>query len=96
FWITTLIILIILATLGIIFREKVKLWWFILREKMSARFGKKPAAVQRATPTAPFSPMARPMMPQRYIMQPKAPIRPVVKDKEMEEALRKLREMSKK
>lgn len=96
FWITTLVILIILATLGIIFREKVKLWWFILREKMSARFGNKPAAVQRTTPTAPFSPMARPMMPQRYAMQPTAPIRPVAKDKEMEEALRKLREMSKK
>lgn len=90
-WIIVLLILITLAVLAIVYREKLKIWWFKLLEK----FKKKPAAQSAQRPGAPFAPSVRPMMPQPMMPQ-RAPIRPVARDKEMEEALRKLREMSKK
>ncbi len=97
FWIILLLILSILVVLAIIFREKVKIWWFKFREWIKTKLGKKPAQQPAArAPGAPFAPTARPMMPP-MMMRPQAParpIRPVAKDKEMEEALRKLREMS--
>ncbi len=102
FWIVVLLILIALTVLGIIFREKVKLWWFKLREAMTTRFRKKnvasPVSPAIARPNMQFAPATRPMMMpvRRPIMQPGAPVRPIVRDKEMEEAMRRLREMSKK
>ncbi len=98
FWIVTLIILIILAALGIIFRHKVLVWWY----KLSEKFKKKPIMQQKPMPIRPgqqIGPYPRQMMaklmPQQ--VQPKMqmrPIKPVAKDKELEEALKKLREMS--
>lgn len=88
-WIVLLIILIGIVILGIIYRAKLKIWWFKLKEK----FRKKPTAPPPARPMAsaarpvPFMPFAR-FMPQQR--------KPVVRDRGMEEALRKLREMSKK
>jgi hypothetical protein len=106
-WIVILIILIALVALAIIYRDKVKVLWFRLKEKLKEKFGKKKAAAAPqagARPGAPFMPFARPMLPQPRMMPPqtrpvvpiRAPIRPVARDKEMEEALRKLREMSRK
>ena len=96
FWIVILVILIILVALGIVFREKVKFWWFRLSESIAARFAKKPAVQMTGRPNMQVTP-SRPMMAQRPFMQPRAPIRPAAtKDREMEEAMRKLREMSKK
>lgn len=96
FWIILLLILIVIVVLAIVFREKVKIWWF----KMKSKFKKKPVAqpVPQQRPGAPFAPLTRPMMPQtRTMIVPQRPqIRPYPKDKEMEEALRRLREMSKK
>ena len=97
FWIVLLIILVVLAALGIIFRNKLKMWWY----KIAERFRKKPTAQQPARPMMPgqqLGPYPRQMMQQRPMTQPAMqarPIRPVAKDKEMEEALKKLREMAK-
>ncbi len=100
-WITLLVILIILVVLGIIFREKVKVWWFKLLEWFKTKFKKKPGAAvgppRTGVPqrTAPYAPYGRPMPPmQRPLMQPRVPFKPA-RDKDMEEALKKLREMSK-
>jgi hypothetical protein len=84
-WIIILIVLVVLVALGILFRNKLKIWWYKIAEK----FKKKPTA----------QPIARTMMPRqqfgypRQMIQQRA-IRQVPKDKEMEEALRKLREMA--
>ncbi len=106
-WIILLLILIGLVVAGIIYRDKVKIWWFktveFVKVKMLKKKGAVPATPQR-TPMpqqragAPYAPYGRPMLPpaQRApIARPMA--RPPVKsrDKEMEDALRKLREMSK-
>jgi hypothetical protein len=102
-WIVLLIILIAAAALGIIYREKVKMWWFKLMEKFKKKTvtpvqpAGKPA-LQGARPGAPFAPFMRPMpVQQRPIVRP-APAKfvPKPRDKEMEEALKKLKEMSKK
>jgi len=94
-WIILLLILIALVVLGIIYRDKVKIWWFKIKE----RFKKKPVqpiAQAGQRPAMPYAP-TRPMMPQpRAPIMQRPTIRPYPKDKEMEEALRKLREMSKK
>ena len=98
-WIYILIVLIILTALGIIFRNKLKMSWY----KIAERFKKKPIATQPSQrpmmPGQQFGPYPRQMMPQRPMIQPAMQtraIRPVPKDKEMEDALKKLREMAKK
>jgi len=91
-WIVLLVVLIGAVIAGIIFREKVKFLWYRLTEGIGSRFAKKPSA--------PAAVPARPMMPARGpVMMPfrgPAPARPVARDREMEEAMRKLKEMSKK
>ena len=107
-WIVILLILIALVVFGIIYRAKVKIWWFKFMEWFKAKILRKKAGLGAPTkaaapaarpmpqrPGAPFAPFARPMMPVRPVAQP-ARFQPKPKDKEMEEALRKLREMSKK
>jgi hypothetical protein len=71
-WLWLLIILIILTVLAIIFREKVKIWYF----KIKSKFRKGPPV----TPTRPGFPpgfppqgMQRPGMPQRPGMMPFRP-----------------------
>jgi len=86
-WIILLLILIALVVLGIIYRDKVKLYWHGLNEK----FKKKPAK-QPPRPGARYpAPPGRPGLPQRPVMMqgrpmPMRPVRPVrggIKDKEM-------------
>ena len=96
-WIIILLaFLILLVILAIIYRNKLRLWWFRFRGKASVR------------PTGPSPPpsIQRPMMravPRFGAVTPRpirtAPPRPVTRpapgDKEFEETMRKLREMSK-
>jgi len=87
-----LIILIIAAVLGIIYRNKVKVWVYKIRGKATT----KPVPAKSYTPALPPRPI--PLgMPRPIIPRPSpAPARPSApKDREMEETLRKLREMSK-
>jgi hypothetical protein len=64
-----LVILIILVILAIIFREKIKLWWY----KMNSKFKKEDG--EGATKGAPFGPSAPGMMPMQRspMMRPGMP-----------------------
>ena len=99
-WIIILIILIILVVLAIIFRHKLKIWWFTFKGKAKVspvvRPGVPPVGTTfRAPQQPPYRPMAS-GYPTRAAPV-RAPVRKPasVKDKEMEETLKKLREMSK-
>lgn len=93
-WLYLLIILIILVVLGIIFRNKLSIWIFQLRNKF-----KKGPVTQTRPPFMPPSSgarMARPMFPQQFRQQPRPGVKPKSKlDQELDETLKKLRDMSK-
>jgi len=93
-WIIILIVLIILAVLAIIFRHKLQIWWFKFRG------GVKSTPVVRPGP--PSSPrmmvpraMQRPFSPQGQQMPIRRAMPNQPRDVEMDETLKKLREMSK-
>lgn len=84
-WIIILLILIILVVLAIVFRHRIKLW---LHKK------KGPSSTPITVRRPPFPPAGPARMPPtRPAMMPAR--RPSAQDKEMEDTLRKLREMSK-
>jgi len=89
-WIIIFSILIILVILGIIYRNKLKMWWFKMRSKKG---GDKPSTT---TPRAPprFPPIQRGPPIQRTPLNRRPMPRQSKTDKEMEETLKKLREMS--
>ena len=95
-WIIILVILIILAALAIIFRHKLQLWWFNFRRKRRNSGGLKPSSPPpgynsgRALPRRPL-PMGYAGPSQRGI--PRRALS--AKDKELEETLKKLKEMGK-
>ena len=104
FWIILLIILIILVVLAIIFRDKVRVWWFKFRGKAKTTPITKPGSgtgmplqFNRPRPVGPFGPRPVQRVPSSVGSQPrlfgKKPVNQ--KDKEMEETLKKLREMAK-
>lgn len=90
-WIILLIILIIILALAIIFRHKLQLWWFKLRNKGNG---------SNSQPSQPRSPPRFPPASQPPIQRPnlikRQPVRraPSKMDNDMEETLKKLREMS--
>lgn len=99
-----LIILIILVILAIIFRNQLKVWWFKTKSGFKSRKGPEPTS----RPLPPNYPLGRPpLIPRQIIPRPAprppiraAPGRPVPqnraqKDKEFEETMKKLRNMSK-
>ena len=89
-WIIILIILIGLATLGIIYRDKLKVWWHRMMERFKKAPAPKPAAPARAMPPGAARPPYYPYGPAG----PRAPPRAVSpRDREMEETLKKLREI---
>ncbi|MEK6850438.1 MAG: hypothetical protein AABX85_02605 [Nanoarchaeota archaeon] len=100
--IITIIILIILVVLAIIFRNKLKIWWFKFKGKAKVssitRPGVPPSSGQAHMPQPVYRPapssFSRPgqirAMPRTVARKPISD-----KDKEMEETLKKLREMSK-
>ena len=100
-WIVLLIILIVLVVLAIIFRDKLRVWWFKFRGKASSTPVTKPSGPPgpprmqfRPRPIGPFGP--RQLPPAQRTIQKPVQTRPMSeKDKEMEETLKKLREMSK-
>jgi len=96
-WVWLLVILIILVIIAIFFRNQLRIWLFRIKNKF--RKGPAPSrAVPRGYPPAPpgaVRPRARPrMMPGRRIM---SPIKRAISktDKELDETLKKLKEMSK-
>jgi hypothetical protein len=87
-WIILLFILIILVVLAIIFRDKLKLWWYKIKNRKS-----KP---KTDTTQVQQRPAAKPMM-RRFVPSPSrgGRVRKAGRDKELEETMRKLRDMSK-
>ncbi len=86
-WITLLVILIILVVLAIVFRNRIKLWLF--KSKKASGVSSSPMTIRRP----PFPPSSS--SPQRYVQRPMPARKPSQPDKEMEETLRKLKEMTK-
>ncbi|MFA5856202.1 MAG: hypothetical protein WC867_02520 [Candidatus Pacearchaeota archaeon] len=96
-----LAILIILVILAIVFRNQLKIWWFKVKSKFKS--GKGPDMTRRPpTPPPGYRPQPRPMMArppvhmygqdnQRRVMQGQKSD----KDREFEETMKKLRDMSK-
>lgn len=97
-WILTLLILIVLIAIAIIKRDAIRFWWFKRRGKASSTPIMRPGGPPSGGLGAPqYRPMSRPMLPPggyaRPGMRPAARQAPS-KDNEMEETMRKLKEMS--
>ncbi len=105
-WIWLLVILIILLVLAIIFRDQVKMWWF----KFKNKFSKSSAPMQPPRQMPPGArPMQFPFRPGRIVpgmMPSRGPMpmnryppnqqpRPFPKEKELDDTLKKLRDMGK-
>lgn len=102
FWIIILLILIALVVLAIIYRDKIRVAWYKYKSGASSTPVKRPGM----PPSSPPAQMQRPMPPQmqrpfpgtRPMGRPMPP-RPAagrpVRDNEMDETLKKLRDMSK-
>jgi hypothetical protein len=90
-WLWLLLILIILVVLAIIFRNQIQMWVFRLKNN----FSKKPIAPQQRPPY-PMQNQPRQFVP-RPMMPPARPInkQPFPKQKELDETLRRLKDMSK-
>ncbi|MBS3091713.1 hypothetical protein J4217_04695 [Candidatus Pacearchaeota archaeon] len=110
-WILILLILIVLVVIAILFKDKIRFWWMSYRGKAKSSPVTRPSTMVGPRPFMPgtrpampgFRPMpltrsapARPLQGQRPQIGKPAQKKPMSdKDKEMEETLRKLREMSK-
>lgn len=92
-WIIIILILIILVVLGIIFRNKIQLWWYKFRGGVKSN--SKPSGPSGGMPMQRMQ--QRPMMPmQQRPMAPRPVQRPApTRSKELDDTLSKLREMSK-
>jgi hypothetical protein len=90
-WIWVLLILIILVIVGIIFRDKLK-------PAFNKLFKKKPSAPSRSRGFPPRGPPQRAQQRQRTILppsQPKAPRKMQAPNQEMDDVLKKLKDMGK-
>ncbi len=87
-----LIILIALAVLAIIYRDNLRLWWF----KFRGRAGSSPASRPSGPPGPEGQGMRRQLQSSRpsFPMMQRAQARPRSRDSELDETLRKLKEMS--
>lgn len=90
--IVILVVLIILVALAIIFRKKIQLWWFS-RQGKAKTTPVRPGPGQGILPRPVQQYSNRPMPGMQMRRMP--PTRPVNKDKDLDETLKKLRDMSK-
>ncbi|MEI6732251.1 MAG: hypothetical protein WCK90_06260, partial [archaeon] len=106
FWIILLILLIALVILAIVFKDKIKLWNYKRTGKVSSNPVNRSTPGGPTRPSGPMlmqRPMARPALAQRptqttrTVIRPSMPARPVRKpgSTDMDETLRKLKEMTK-
>lgn len=98
-WIWLLILLIIIIVLAIVFRNRLRLWLFTLKNKF--RKGSKGSPVQQTRPPFPPSAMQRGAMPGAMSRpmpraMPQTAVKPKSRtDTELDETLKKLKDMSK-
>lgn len=89
-----LIILIILVFLAILFRNQLQVWWFRIKSGTSSKKG--PGPTSRPIIAPPYRPVpARPIQRQETSRMYRPMTRPEGKDKEFEDTMKKLRDMSK-
>lgn len=110
-WIWILIVLILLSVIGILFRDKLRPFWFKLKSKLGGGKREKPGS-KIGMPLTSVSPISHPqarMMPRRILPSPtKPPMRrpaPIhhpsikkpeeTKKGELDDVLKKLKEMGK-
>ncbi len=77
-WVWLLLILIIIIILAIVFKDKIKMWWFTMQNK----FNKQPVAAQQRPPMQGMGQRQVPVSP-----------RPFPKDNELDATLKKLKGM---
>ncbi len=98
-WIWILLILIVLVVIGIIFKNKLRNLWF----KMGSKFGKSKSGPRpgppRRPPGPPHYPVRRPVRERRILPSLQQPVMPGKtpsrSQKELDDVLRKLKEMGK-
>lgn len=89
-----LIILIILVFLAILFRNQLQVWWFRIKSGVSSKKGPGPTTRPMVAP--PYRPVPpRPIQRQETSRMYRPAPRSGEKDKEFEDTMRKLRDMSK-
>lgn len=88
-----LIILIILIVLAIIFRNQLKIWFFKLKSGFKKGAGPSPTKRPPAGPQPPL--LRRPQPSYRPAMRQLQTKRPLIKNKDFSDTMRKLREMTK-
>ncbi len=92
FWIILFVILIILVVIGILFKDKLRMFWFRTKS-----FGGNSSEINQRPRPSGFSPSPRPLIAQRRIIpQQRTQIRPPTqKSSEVDNVLKKLKEMGK-
>ena len=100
-WIWILLILIVLVVLGIVFRDKLRDFWFKMKSGKGKSPGPRPGPGYRGPPSyPPHYPRPTRPFPERRILLPqshKQPARPVrsAASKELDDVLKKLKNMGK-
>jgi len=106
-WIISLVVLILIVILGIIYKDRLRVWWFKMRGKAkTSRAGPRgpPGGIMARRPIPRFGARPEPVVRAPVDMVPiaKAPVAPVkesgkknTKEKERDDTFKKLREMSK-
>jgi len=110
-WVILLVILIILVILAIIFRNQLKIWFFKIKNKVKFKKSPKSSGRPTLMPPTTPPLLRRPMPGQRILYRrppvrrpgpgrppekrPGRPPAPASKDKDFEDTMKKLRDMSK-
>ena len=95
FWIWFFLLLIVLVVIGIIFRDKIRDFWFRIKSKSRGKPGPKPR-YGPGPPRPPDYPMKRPMPERRILPTFNQPLkRPHRSQKELDDVLKKLKGMGK-
>jgi len=93
-WLWLLIILVILVILAILFRNQVQMWFF----KIKSKFSKQPVTSQQRPMQPPMMGMPRQIIPGQMPPRPMPPRPglPFPKQRELDETLKKLKDMGNK
>jgi hypothetical protein len=101
-WIIIIAIVLLLAVLAYVFRDKLKLWWFKFRNKVKKEDKPTSPFASALAPRPGFPPIRRPMPIQPVVRRPlptssqtQIPPKPGQKKDQMDDVFKKLKDMSK-